>query len=306
MRAAYAVGSAATGGNLVATNLLAGSFIDALVNQLAVASAGITMLPGLVGNVAIPKKSTTTQTYWVAESGAITEAEMTFAQVQLKPKVVGALSVYSRLALQQTTPDIEMVIRNDLAGSLAREIDRVCLAGTGTNNQPLGVLNTSGIGSVAMGTNGGAVTLEAMLDLRGAVAAANANASRGSFVINEKTATALRKLKSSGSGEFLFSPEGPMPGPGGIAVDRIAGNPVIISNQLVSTGTKGTGTGLSTAVFGDWTDLILGQWGAFEILVNPYESSVYSSGSVQVRAMQTVDVAVRNAASFAAVTDLIA
>ena len=302
-RAAYNVVTASQGGNLVATNLLAESFIEALVNRLAIAQAGVKMLPGLVGNIDLPRKTAKTQANWIAEGATLTESEMTFDKVSLTPKVVGCYSRYSRLALQQTTPDIETIVRQDLAEVMARAIDLAGISGSGTSSQPKGILNQTGINTIAAGTNGGAVTIDTLLDLRGAVSAANVDATRGAFIINEKTATALRKLKTT-YGEYLFAPEGPEPGPAGISVLKVAGNPVIVSNQLTSAGTKGTGTGLSTALFGVFDQCILANWGVLEILLNPFGAG-YTSGDVEIRALQTVDFAVRHAEAFAKVSDLI-
>jgi HK97 family phage major capsid protein len=304
MRAPYAVGASATGGALVATNLLAGNFIEVLrAKSVLFSDLGPTLLTGLVGNADVPRRATAAQAYWLAENGAIAESEGTFDKVQLRPKVVAALSNYSRLMLQQSTPDIEILIRADLAAILALAIDQAAFTGTGANNQPTGITNTSGVGSLAMGTNGGAVTIDALLDLRGKLTAANVVATGGCYVINEKTYTALAKLKTT-YGEYLFSPENGMPGPGGISVASIHGCKVITTNLLPSNGTKGSGTNLSTAIFGRWEDLVVGQWGALEILPNPYGAG-FNSGSVDVRAMQTIDIGVKHPESFAVVSDLI-
>jgi hypothetical protein len=207
------------------------------------------------------------------------------------------------LALLQTTPDLEMIVRQDLAEVMARAVDLAGLSGTGSSGQPKGIINQTGINTVAMGTNGGAVTIDALLDLRGAVAAANVDPSRGAFIINRKTETALLKLKTT-YGEYLFAPEGPEPSPGGLAVRKIAGNPVIVSNQLTSAGTKGSGTGLSTAIYGDFTQCVLALWGNLELLVNPYGAG-YNAGDIEIRALQTVDFGVRHPEAFSKVTDLI-
>ena len=305
MRAPYVTTGTSTGGALVATNLAAASFIEVLRAKTVIFNLGPTELTGLVGNVDIPRRATPASAYWVAENGTISESEGTFDKVSLKAKQIAALSNYSRLMLQQSTPDIELAVRSDLAAILALGIDQAAFSGSGSNNQPTGILNTSGIGSLALGTNGGAITLDAMLDLRGKLTAANVDAKGGAFVVNEKAYTALAKLKTSGSGEYLFAPEGNMPSPGGLAVLSIHGCPVVTTNLLTSSGTKGSGTGLSTAIFGNWQDLVIGQWGALEILPNPYGSG-FNSGSVDVRAMQTIDIAVKQPSSFAACTDIAA
>jgi len=311
MRAPYAVGAAGTGGNLVATNLLASSFIEVLRNNALIMNMGVTTLTGLVGNVALPRQITATQTYWVTEASSLTEAEATFDQVTMSPKQIGARSQYSRLALQQTTPDIEAVVRNDLARVMALGIDLAAISGSGSSGQPTGILNTSGIGSVAMGTNGAAFTdgasgstsgLDQLISLESKLDIANALNGSLYYLTNAKVVAALKKLKNA-YGEYLWTASDGVTTsgtPGGVN-----GYGVMRSNQVTSAGTKGSGTGLSALIFGNFQELVIGMWGALEVLPNPYGSG-YNAGSVDIRALQTCDIAVKHAASFAAITDIIA
>ena len=69
------VGTPTAGGNLVATDLLSGSFIDMLRNAMVLDQLGVTMLTGLMGNVAIPKQTSGSTIYWVAENTAPTESQ---------------------------------------------------------------------------------------------------------------------------------------------------------------------------------------------------------------------------------------
>jgi HK97 family phage major capsid protein len=57
----------------------------------------------------------------------------------------------------------------------------------------------------------------------------------------------------------------------------------------------------SAIIFGNFDDLIIGQWGGLDVLVDPYTGS--SAGTVRVRVLQDVDIAVRHAESFAAMKD---
>jgi len=313
LRAPYAVGASATGGSLVATNLLAGSFIEVLRAKAMIMQMGVTTLTGLVGNIAIPRQTSATQTYWVNEAASLTEAEVSFDQVTMSPKQVGALSQYSRLMLQQSTPDIEMVVRNDLAKVMALAIDKAAINGAGSSGEPTGILNTSGIGTVSMGTNGAAfangsasvtpsgldqlIQLESKLDI--------ANALEGSlyYMTNAKVIAQLKQLKDQYGG-YLWSNNTDattsLATPG-----SISGYSVARTNQVPFNLSKGTGTNLSALLFGNFSDLVIGMWGALEILPNPYGSG-YNSGSINIRSLQTVDIAVRHAASFAAITDIAA
>lgn len=302
-RAAYAVGTAGTGttgGTLVATDLLAGSFIDLLRNKARVVQLGARMLSGLVGNVDIPRQTGATATYWVGEAEAITEAEGNFDKVTMTPKTLGARSQMSRTVMMQSTPDIEVLVRNDLAAQMALGIDLAAISGTGADDQPRGILNTSGIGAVVGGTNGAAITIDHLIDLETSIAAANADEGNLAYLTNSKMVGALKKLKST-TGEYLWtgSAQGQRSGTPG----EINGYAVARSNQVSSTGSKGTSTGVcSTVVFGNWSDLVIGEWGVLEVLANPYGAG-FNSGSIDIRAMQTVDMVLRHPASFAAMTD---
>jgi len=287
------VGTATAGGNLVATDLLGGSFIDLLRNKMMVMQAGAQMLTGLTGNVAIPRQSGGATAYWVAENGNVTESNQTFDQVTLSPNTVGAMTDISRRLLLQGSVDVENLIRNDLATTLALELDRAAINGSGSSNQPTGILNVSGIGDVAGGTNGLAPTFAHMIELETDVAAANADLGALGYMTNATIRGTLKQTeKASSTGQFVWD-DGTMNGYTALA-----------TNQVPSNLTKGTSSDCSAVIFGNWNDLIIGQWGALDILVDPYTGG--ASGAVRVRAMQDVDIAVRHAASFSAMQDALA
>jgi hypothetical protein len=76
---------------------------------------------------------------------------------------------------------------------------------------------------------------------------------------------------------------------------------------MPSNGTKGTGTGLSSLIYGAWSEVLIGMWGdGVEVLVNPYGSTQFAAGSVQVRVLVNADVQLRHIGSFAAITDAVA
>src|SRR5690606_30700059 len=113
--------------------------------------------------------------YWVSENTAITsESQQTIGQVTLTPKTVGAYTDFSRRLLLQSSMDVEMFVRADLAATLGQMIQSAAINGAG-GGEPTGLLNTVGIGSVAGGTNGLAPTYDHMVDLETAVSVANAD-----------------------------------------------------------------------------------------------------------------------------------
>jgi len=287
------VTTATAGGHTVATDLLSGSFIDMLRNKMSVVGLGATMLNDLVGNIAIPRQTGGATSYWVAESGAVTESQAAFDQVTMSPKTVGSMSDISRKMLLQSSLDVESFVRNDLATSLALAIDSAAINGSGASNQPKGILNQTGIGSVVGGTNGAAADWADVVDLESAVAVDNADMGALGFLTNAAVrGSLLQTEKSSGTGQYVWSDN-----------DTLRGYGAAVSNQVPSNGTKGSGTNLSSMIFGNFNDLIIGTWGGIDINVDTSTGS--SSGTVRVVALQDVDVAVRHAESFAAMTDII-
>jgi HK97 family phage major capsid protein len=211
----------------------------------------------------------------------------------MNPKTVGAFTDISRKLMLQSSIDVEAFVRNDLATVLALAIDLAAINGSGSNNQPTGILATSGIGSVAGGTNGGAPTLANMIDLETAVSVANADVGSLAYLTNAKVRGKLKQtFKNATYGDVPVWGDGNM----------VNGYNAAVSNQVPSNLTKGTASGVCSAVlFGNFADLIIGQWGALDLMVDPYSNS--TSGTVRVVALQDVDVAVRHAESFAAMKD---
>lgn len=287
------VGTDADGGFLKGTTHLAGSFIEALRNKAVVVQAGATILDDLVGDVSLPKLSSGPDTYWVPESGAITESTPTFASVTMAPKTLGAMVDISRKLRLQSAPSVDMLIQDDLATVIAIEVDRAALHGSGSSNQPTGVVATSGIGSVAGGTNGLAPAWSHILQLEQEVATGNADVGALSYITNTKVRAKLKEVfTNTVYGEIpVFAMDG-----------TVNGYPSHITNQVASDLDKGTSTGVCSAIFfGNWNDLLIGQWGALDINVDTSTGS--SSGTVRVVALLDVDIAVRHAESFAAMLD---
>lgn len=285
------VTTATAGGNTVATNLLAASFIDLLRNKMAVTGLGAQFLTGLVGNIAIPRQTGGATAYWVAESNAPTESQAAFDQVAMSPKTVGAYSDISRKLLLQSSIDVEGFVRNDLATVLALAIDSAAINGTAADNQPRGLLLTSGIGDVAGGAAGAAPTWANMVELESDVAIANADVGTMGYLTNAKVRGKLKTTsKVSGQNGFVWED------------GMVNGYTAAVSNQVPSNLVKGgSGAVCSAIIFGNWSDLIIGQWGTLDLMVDPYSGS--TSGTVRVVALQDVDIAVRHAVSFSAMLD---
>lgn len=283
----------ASGGYFKATEMQ--SMIELLRNRMILGKAGVTTITGLVGDVAFPKQTAAGTAYWVAEGSAPTESQQTIGQVLMQPKTVAAWTDYTRKLMNQSSVDVENFVRADLAAVLARAVDVAGLHGTGSSNQPTGVAATSGIGSVAGGTNGLAPTFDHITQLEREVAIDNADAGALAYITNTKV---RYKLKNT----YYNATYGDRPVWGETQEQPLNGYPAMVTSQVSSTLTKGTSSGVCSAIFfGNWNELLLGFWSGIDILVDPY--SLSTTGSHRVVAFQDVDVAVRHAESFAAMLD---
>jgi HK97 family phage major capsid protein/HK97 family phage prohead protease len=274
MRRDLKTSPATQGGNLVQTDLDSANFIDLLRNASALDQAGATTLTGLQGNIAIPRQSGAATAYWVAEGGAPTESQQAIQQVSMIPRTCGAFTDISRKLLIQSSLDVETMVRNDIAQVIALEIDRVALYGTGSSNEPLGLHNTSGIGTESITANN--PTFAQVVNMESDVAAANALMGNLAYITGATIRGAMKvKTKDSGSGQFLWSGD-----------NTVNGYPAFMSNQVEA----------GDIWFGNWSDCIIGYWSSLDLLVDPYTHS--TSGTIRITALQDVDVAFRHAASY--------
>lgn len=272
-------------GEIVPTDHRADQYIGPLRNALLARRLGVRVLSGLSGNVSIPKHGSGLTVGWVAENSALTPSDMSFDSVTLAPKHAGGLCEMSRQLIQQSSPDIEQLVREDLAAMLAQAIDSALINGGGAN-EPTGVLASVGSGG---GVQSGTLATPTWGEVLGMIEQAELeNAPVTSWLTHPEVATKLRStLKASGIAGYLLE--------GG----RMAERPVFITNQLTASSSNG-----GVVILGDWSQAILGLWSEVDILVNPFSETAYTKGNVLVRAMSTVDVALRHPQAFVVADDV--
>ena len=276
---------AGAGSNIIPTDYRPGQFIDILRAKLVVKQLGARVLSGLSGNVDIPRLQASATAGWVAENAALSASDMQLAKLQMTPKHAGALVEFSRNMLMQSSPDIEQLIRMDFAGLLARALDKVAIEGGG-DNEPDGILETTGINTVDVS---GGWTWEKVLQFIEEVESDDSTGTAWALtpgVVKTLRSTPKEKATYFDTGDAeAVSADYLMEGP-----NSLAGYPAR-SSTLVPA---------NKAIFGNFADLLVGYWSAFDVLVNPYESDAYAKGNVMVRGMMTCDVGVRHPESFCA------
>jgi len=286
--------SPANGSNLVPEDHLAGEFIDALRSNLVISGLGARMMQGLKGDVAIPALNSKTTVGFVSENAAPgSEGAPDFRQVTMSPKELRQYVDISRKLMMQSDPSVEQIIRDDMTRQFAAKIDEVAINGGGSG-EPTGILQTNGIGSVALGTNGGAISYASLVELEREVAIDNALAGNLAYLTNPRVVGSMRQTPRQDSGvegNFILNDS-----------NTVLGYDVASTTLVPSGLTKGTSDDCSAVIFGNYSDLMIGMFGGLDVLVDPYSGS--DKGATRIAMYQDIDVAVRHAESFAAIQDV--
>lgn len=276
------VGTAGAGGNMVETVLRPQDFIDLLRNATLVKALGARTLSGLVGNADITKQTGAATGYWLStEATAITESQQTIGLLQLRPKVLGAYTEVSRLLLQQSTPDADQFIMEDLAKVLGVALD-VAAINVGGSGAPVGILGTGSIGAFT----GTSLAVAALLDAQVDVAGANALTSSCAYLTTPTVASLLaqRPRMTGGVDTPLWQ--------GNILDGQVLGFMAKTTNQMPA----------ATAIFGDFSQVIFAEWSALEIAANPFAN--FPAGITGIRAFLTADVGIRIPGAFSAASTI--
>lgn len=270
--------------DIVPEDFRADQFIGLLRNSAIIRSLGATVLSGLRGDTVLPKQTGASTAFWIAEGDPLTDSDLTFDSTTLKPKHVGALTSLSRQLIQQANPSIEQLVRNDFVQVIGLAIDKALIHGNGAT-EPLGILNYANKQGGSLATPSWAEVVELFEKLQ------LINATPTGILTHPEAATKLATtLKDASAGsEYLLQ--------GG----RINNTAVHVTNQLdEANDTHGSGQ----LILGDFSQIVIGQWGATEILANPYAPDYYERGAVQLRILATMDAVARHENAFVVVDDI--
>lgn len=270
-----------------------GGFIDQLNERMVLTNLGTDFMTGLTGDVKFPRETNAPTATWEGETDANAESTPTFDNVSLSPNRVGTFIDVSNQAILQTNPAIDARIERQLVGAIQRELERVAIEGSGASPIPEGILNTTGIGSADVGTNGGAQTWANWIDNETEVSQDDADIGSLAYLTNAKVrGQAKQTFIDTGSGRTIWP----------VNANEVNGYPVGVTNLVPDDLTKGTGTALSALIFGNFNDLIVAQWGGLEVLVDPFTQA--TSGMTRMVINVYADIAVLHAESFSATQDI--
>ena len=263
---------------------------EALRKRLVLAQAGANYVGGLVGNITLIEGAGVSVS-WEGENDEVADSKKAFSTRNASPKRCAVSVPISKQLALQSSFDVDTIILNDIYAAHAEGLETAALVGTGSDGQPTGLLNTSGIGSVDLGTNGAKPTWANIVDLETQIALKNADLGRLSYLTNPKVRGLLKTtLKADGVPGFIWER------------NEVNGYPIFASNVVPSDLTKGTASKTCSAIlFGDWSQLWIMSWGGLDIVVDPY--TLKKSGAYEVTLNAYHDIFVRRKEAFAAIKD---
>lgn len=278
----------------IATNLLSGSFIDALRDALVLSGAGMQTLTGLVGDIAIPKGGKV-QAAWISnEDGDATKTNPTMGQVTATPHTCGAYVDMTRKLLLQSSIDVQAFCTKELVYALAHAMEEAAFNGAGTNGVPKGLFSQI---TQAVSFTAGAPTKAKILEMITKIDEANGNLGTMKFIgrpsvwgllggtLDYTTITGTGgAVGGVTSGKYLLD----------TATNTVEGYGFIKSNIAPA----------KSLVFGDFSQLMLCLWSGTDIVVDPYSNA--TKGALRVVALQDADIIVRQPEAFSKGTTLLA
>ena len=269
MAKALAEATPSAGGYLVPGEI-ASEVLMLLRARSAVMRMGPTIVP-VAKELSVSNLASGASTGYVAENTRIPVSEQTFGQtVLLRPKALAALVLVSNRLLRDASesPDVDRVIRTDLAEVLALRADLAFLRGTGAGSEPLGISNMTGLTpGPDLGPDGDAPDYDLLMDVVAAMREQNAPFLNPGFIFHPRLLSTLEKMKDA-EGRYLaegglltFDPTG---GGGTLLGFRFA-----TTTQIPISLTTGTSTDTTEIYFSsDWQECWIGENEDFAIAVS--------------------------------------
>jgi HK97 family phage major capsid protein len=252
--------------------------IDPVVDRL-----GITKYTGLKGNIKIPRSTNEATFAWETENSSADEFTLAFDAIDLSPKRLAGYTDISGQMLVQSEEVTEAYIRSKIEYGIAAAIDAAFISGATGGDNPVGIINTSGVNVVSLGTSGGDLTWGAIVALLTAPMADNSRDGNAGWLFNTDGYAALLRTPTHASGvegNFILRADS----------TTLLGRRFIVSNRVPNDLTE-TATGLSALIYStNWRSAILATWGGVGILFDPYTQALVNKIRVVVNTYADVDI----------------
>ena len=272
-RADIVAGTATAGQEVVAEQKMA--ILEPLRAALTLVSAGANFLTGLTGDVSIPTYGGTSAA-WKGEVVSADDGAGAFAEVNLAPKRLTAYIDISKQFLNQDSAAAESMLMSDIVNAVAGKLEETILGKADVSaTQPGGLFFTAP-------TIKGAASWANIVALETSVDSSNALVGNLKYITNPAGRGILKSTVKANNLGYLL--EG----------NELNGYPVLVTNHVAKA--LQTGADENGIIFGNFGDLVIGQWGGFDLIVDPY--TVAKEGKVRIVINAYFDAKVRRAVSF--------
>jgi HK97 family phage major capsid protein len=292
--------SGSEGGVNVQTSV--GSIIDVLLPKTVLRGLGVQQLSGLVGNLDMPTASTVPSAGWNTENGSATEKSPTFSKITFSPKRLAAYIQVSNQLMLQSSNSIDAYVRNWLLNAMAQSLESAAIKGGGSN-EPTGIIANSNVNVTFAGgatsnstnANGIAPVWADVINLMKAIE--NSNGTMINYLTNPKVKAALQTIPRQSSGV-----EGNFIWPAG--ANELNGYGAATTTLVPSNLSKGSSSTLSALIAGDFSQMMVANWGGLELTVDPYSGATAGLTNVVLNAY--MDVNLLQPTAFAVCKDIVA
>lgn len=304
--------SGSSGGYWVATEFLPAEFITHFVANIVCRKAGCRVIQATGAPVEIPKITAGATAYWVGQNANLTASDQTPGILSLTPKFCVARTQMSEFLANSSEGAAEAIVREDLGRVLALAVDKAMLEGniaTATPNVIDGMANTASINTVAIGTNGGALTMTHLHSMKYKLDEDNVPEAGRCWIMHPRTKSGIDKfLINAETNHYLFQPGGFQGGGVWNSLPQtLLGYPVYTTTQIATTGSKGGGTeggvNLASVFLVNMADIILCEWGGLSLKATDVGGNAWAQNAIEVKATYACDMGARHVDSICLLND---
>lgn len=240
--------------------------LEPLRANLVLVNAGASYMTGLIGDVSIPVYSGS-NVGWAGEVSTASDGAGTFSEVTLSPKRLTAYIDVSKQFLIQDSNSAEEMLKRDIVAAISNKLEATILGSeAGSNTQPAGLFN----GVVA---DSATVTYKDIVNMEAELEDANVMGNI-KFIVSPSAKADLKTTEKGNTDNFLM--EG----------NELNGYPVMCTSAVTGKG----------VIMANWSDLVIGQWGGIDLVVDPYTQA--ANGKVRLVINAYFDAKPRRAEAF--------
>lgn len=257
---------ASEGEDVVVTDVY--NILEPLRARNVLVKAGAKFLTNLVGDVKVPVMSAS-NVNWEGETASAQEGSGDFSNVTLSPKRLTAYIDISKQFIAQDSVGAESMIRQDLINAINSKLEATILGdAAGSTTKPAGMFNGKTINSIS--DFKGVTKIEAEVETANVLGECK-------YIVAPSTKGDLRAMAK---GTKLINPvmEGGM----------IDGTEVLSTSNVPA----------NKLVYGDFSNLAIGSWGAVDLTVDPYTKAADGQIRLVINAYFDAKVLRSNAFAF--------